>query len=76
MDLTVKRRKIEVPTVEHRMMDSNIGYIAVSEFDIITVEQFEAAVDELQKNGMEGLIIESGRCPGRSREDGGLPSSR
>lgn len=64
VDLTVKRRKIEVPTVEHRMMDSNIGYIAVSEFDIITVEQFEAAVDELQKNGMEGLIIDLRSNPG------------
>ena len=64
VDLTVKRRKIEVPTVEHRMMDGNIGYIAVSEFDIITVEQFEAAVDELQKNGMEGLIIDLRSNPG------------
>ena len=64
VDLTVKRRKIEVPTVEHRMMDGNIGYIAVSEFDVITVEQFEAAVDELQKNGMEGLIIDLRSNPG------------
>lgn len=63
-DLTMNRRKIEVPTVEHRMMADNMGYIAVSEFDVITVEQFEAAVDELQKDGMKGLIIDLRNNPG------------
>lgn len=63
-DLTVTRRKIEVPTVEHRMMEDNIGYVAVSEFDVITVEQFEAAVDELQKDGMKGLVIDLRSNPG------------
>lgn len=64
VDLTVTRRKIEVPTVEHRMMEDGIGYIAVSQFDVITVEQFEAAVDELEKDGMKGLIIDLRSNPG------------
>lgn len=64
VDLTMKRRKIEVPTVEHRMMEDNIGYIAVTEFDVITVEQFETAVDELQKDGMKGLVIDLRNNPG------------
>ena len=63
-ELTMKRRKIEVPTVEHRMMEDNIGYIAVTEFDVITVEQFKAAVDELEKDGMKGLIIDLRSNPG------------
>lgn len=63
-DLTVKRRKIEVPTVEHRMMADSIGYIAVSEFDVVTVEQFKAAIDELQKDGMEGMVIDLRSNPG------------
>lgn len=64
VDLTVTRRKIEVPTVEHRMMEDSIGYIAVSQFDVITVEQFEAAVNELEKDGMKGLIIDLRSNPG------------
>lgn len=64
VDLTVTRRKIEVPTVEHRMMEDGIGYIAVSQFDVITVEQFEAAVNELEKDGMKGLIIDLRSNPG------------
>ena len=41
VDMTLTRRKIEVPTVESRMLTDNVGYVAVSEFDAITVEQFE-----------------------------------
>lgn len=64
VDLTMNRRKIEVPTVEYRMIEDGIGYIAVSEFDIITVEQFEKAVDELQSKGMNRLIIDLRSNPG------------
>ena len=64
VDMSVTRRKIEVPTVEYSMLDDKIGRIAVSEFDVITVEQFEQAVDELQKDGMEGLIIDLRSNPG------------
>lgn len=64
VDLTMNRRKIEVPTVEQRMMGDDIGYIAVSEFDVITVGQFEDAVDKLQKDGMKGLIIDLRNNPG------------
>ena len=33
IDLTVTRRKIEVPTVESRMLTDTIGYIGITEFD-------------------------------------------
>ncbi len=64
VELTMKRRKIEVPTVEHRMLDDNIGYVAVTEFDVITVKQFEEAVDGLAQSGMKGLIIDLRNNPG------------
>lgn len=63
-DLTVTRRKIEVPTVEYEMLEGNIGRITVTEFDVVTVEQFELAIDELQKEGMKGLIIDLRSNPG------------
>ena len=64
VDMTLKRRKIEVPTVESRMLDDGIGQISVSEFDGITVEQFEQAIDDLQKEGMKSLIIDLRSNPG------------
>lgn len=64
VDLTMNRRTIEVPTVEYRMMDDSIGYVAVSEFDVITVKQFEEAVNTLTEGGMKGLIIDLRNNPG------------
>ena len=64
VDMTLTRRKIEVPTVESRMLADNVGYVAVSEFDAITVEQFEKAIDELEKQGMKQLVIDLRSNPG------------
>jgi len=64
VDLTITRRKIEVPTVEFRMLDDKTGYVAVSEFDLVTVEQFEQAIDELTAKGMKQLVIDLRNNPG------------
>ncbi|MBO7632696.1 MAG: S41 family peptidase, partial [Lachnospiraceae bacterium] len=64
MDITVVRDKIEVPTVEYQMLDNKIGYIIVSEFDMVTESQFISAVDDLEKQGMKGLIVDLRDNPG------------
>lgn len=64
VDLTLTRRKIEVPTVEARMLDEKTGYVAVSEFDLITVDQFKTAVDDLTAGGMKQLVIDLRNNPG------------
>lgn len=58
LDFTLTRRSIEVPTVEYKMLDENIGYIAISEFDDVTDEQFIAALDDLKSQGMKNLAID------------------
>lgn len=63
-DFNLTRRKIEVPTVEYRMLDEQTGYLAVSEFDVVTVSQFKAAVEALKQAGMKGLIIDLRNNPG------------
>ena len=55
---TVERANIQVPSVEHRMLESSIGYINVVEFDMRTSEQFSEALFLLDEEGMEGLIID------------------
>lgn len=64
VDLDIERRKVEVPTVEHEMMADNIGYIYIMQFDGVTGPQFQAAVDDLEKQGMEKLIIDLRDNPG------------
>ena len=58
LDFTLTRRSIEVPTVEYQMLDENIGYIAISEFDDVTDEQFIAALEDLKSQGMKNLAID------------------
>lgn len=58
IDLTLVRRNIEVPTVEYEMMDDGIGYIAITEFDDVTDDQFLTAMDDLEAQGMKKLIID------------------
>lgn len=58
IDFTMKRRVIEVPTVEHEMLEDNIGYIMISEFDGVTDAQFHEALTDLQAQGMKSLVID------------------
>lgn len=58
MEMTLTRRHIEVPTVEYSMLDDQIGYIEITEFDDVTDDQFFAAMDDLEAQGMKKLIID------------------
>lgn len=64
VELKVQRRQIEVPTVEYQMLENQIGYIYVMQFDEVTAQQFIDAVDDLEKQGMEKLIIDMRDNPG------------
>lgn len=58
IEFVITRRRIEVPTIEYEMLDGNIGYIAISEFDEVTAEQFRDAIKDLEKQGQVGLVID------------------
>jgi len=64
LDFVIKRQKIENPTVEYKMLEDKIGYIIISEFDEVTVDQFRAAVDDLERQGMKSLIVDVRNNPG------------
>lgn len=58
LSFEVTRAKVEVPSIEYKMLDDSIGYIAVSGFEENTNKQFRVALDELEEKGMEGLVID------------------
>ena len=58
LDIDIIRRKIENPTVFSEMLDENIGYIYISAFDTVTVNQFSKAIESLLESGMTGLVID------------------
>lgn len=58
MDFKITRDKVVTETVSSKMLENNIGYISISGFKENTVKQFSDAVDKLEKQGMQGLIID------------------
>lgn len=56
--VTITRRKIEVETVDYKMLDDNIGYLQITEFDDVTYNQFKEGIDDLNKQDMKGLILD------------------
>lgn len=68
VDLMITRGKVNVPTVEHQMLDKKkkIGYIQITEFDEITAEQFTKALDELKSQGMKKVVFDVRDNPGGS----------
>lgn len=66
VEVDVTRRKVESPTVNHEMLDNNIAYIQITEFDQVTVDQFTEALAVCKGSGMEGLILDLRSNPGGS----------
>jgi len=66
-DVPIIRQLIQVETVRARMVEEasgNIGYIRISQFDANTYVQFVNAVNNLQAQNMEGLVIDLRNNPG------------
>jgi len=64
--ITVTRRQVETPTIEHEMLDDGMAYISISEFDEVSVTQFRNALKDAEKEGMKGLIVDVRANPGGS----------
>ena len=64
IELTATRDTVEDITVKYEMKDDNIGYIYVSEFDKVTYDQLKKALEDLEDQGMEGLVIDLRNNPG------------
>lgn len=66
LEVDVDRRKIESPTVSYEMYDDGTGYIRITEFDDVTVDQFQTALDAVKEAGATGLILDLRSNPGGS----------
>ena len=60
----VDRRVIEVPSVLFDLLPEKIGYLRLMSFGKKSAEEFEAALDQLEAGGMQGLIVDLRFNPG------------
>lgn len=54
----ITRRQVETESVEYEMLKDGIGYIMVTTFADNTTTQFRNALNDLKKQGAEGIIID------------------
>ena len=64
--LTATRRVIQTHTVESRVLEGNIGVLGVSEFGTVTKDQYITALEELENQGIQGLVVDLRGNPGGS----------
>lgn len=64
LDITMTRKSVEVPTVEHQMLTDDIGYVLITQFEMVTAQQFKDAVKDLESQGMKKLMIDLRSNPG------------
>jgi carboxyl-terminal processing protease len=63
-DVTLKREKITVPSVEHKIIDNNIAYLKINDFGPTTGDEVKAAMQEMMAQAPKGLVLDL-------RNDGG-----
>lgn len=64
LEFDIERDEVEVPTVDYEMLEDNVGYIEITEFAEPTKEQFMNAVKDLEKQGMEAMLVDLRDNPG------------
>lgn len=66
MDVSVTRGRVEARTVEYEMLEDSMAYIQVTEFDEVSIGQFEEALKAAKADGMKGMILDLRANPGGS----------
>ncbi len=58
IDLVMTRAIVQHPTVEYEMLESNVGYVNLSSFEDVSTDQFITAVEDLESQGMEAMVLD------------------
>jgi len=63
-EFVVTRDIIQVKTSAGKMLEDGMGYIRIASFSENTPEEFKASYEQLEQEGMKGLIIDLRENPG------------
>ncbi len=64
LEIDVVRGPIEAKTVNHKMLEDDIGYIQIIQFDAVTIDQFTKAYTDIREQGAKALILDLRSNPG------------
>lgn len=63
-EYTIKRAVVNLPDMEYRMLDNQIGYLWLYRFDQNSSANFVDALNDLHQQGMKGLVLDLRNNPG------------
>jgi carboxyl-terminal processing protease len=63
-EITIERESIQLKSVYYRMLPASIGYVKLLHFGDGAVEELAAALEDLEGQGLEALIIDLRDNPG------------
>lgn len=63
-DITIIRDIIKIKSVKYKMIDKEIGYIKLTQFQESTAQDLSAALKSLSEQGMQSLILDLRNNPG------------
>ncbi len=64
LHITVTRDKVESPTVTLEMLDGDIAYIVIRQFETVTVGQFKEKLQEAKDQNAKGILLDLRGNPG------------
>ncbi len=64
LEFTIERARLEVPTVESRLLEDDIGYVALFEFNARASERLRDTIRDLRGEGAQSLILDLRDNPG------------
>lgn len=64
LEVPIEREEIRLQTVKSEVLEENIGYIRISMFDEQTAADFKNHLKKLEKQKIEGLILDLRNNPG------------
>jgi carboxyl-terminal processing protease len=57
-EFVLERGKVEVPSVHHQVLPGKIGFLALQQFGQRSKEEFVEALDRLEAEGIEALVLD------------------
>lgn len=64
MTIPVTRRKVEVPVATGKVLEDNVGLVAIANFDDRCAQETIAVIEDLLAQGVEALVLDVRNNPG------------
>lgn len=63
-DFDITRQNVTYPSVSYKMLDADLGYIKINQFEEVTYTQFKKALTEVESKDAKGIVLDLRNNPG------------